>query len=183
MAYQSYYWRQIIKKELGKLQKTLTYSHKEVDIDLDKHYSHLEIEIMTLAYVVRKLAHTGKLPDKTMGLKIKAVTYPPLEDCGTRWMVDIEKEYDLGVDGVKVNIELWDMCNQIIHSHILEPEGSYRRAFKYLYFVSDKKKKGGINKIVVADFIKLIKVVADSEVRELRSEYDEKEQKWKVTRN
>jgi hypothetical protein len=183
MAYQSYYWRQIIKRELSKLQKALSYTHKEVDTDLDKHYSHLEIEIMTLAYVVRKLAHTGKLPDKTMDLKIKAVRYPPLEDCGKRWMVDLDKEYDLGVEGENVSMELWDICNQIIHSHILEPEGSYRRAFKYLYFVSDKKKNGGINKIEIADFIKLINVVADSEVKEMRSTYDKKEEKWIVTRN
>jgi len=172
-----------MKKEALLLSKVLVYTHKDADKNYDKHYSHLQIRIMALAFVIRKLDQTGKLPDNTLNASINARKYPALEDCGTRWLVDIDKEYNLNAKGQVVEIQLWDICNQIIHSHILESAGSQKRAFKYLFFVSDKKKLAGINRILITDFLKLARKVANSQVTKMRTEYDEEKMKWIITRN
>jgi len=177
MAYESHYWRQILKREVRYLDKKLKLTHRETEKNLDKHFSEVEIRIMTLAYIIRKLSDTEKLPDAVLVKSIKLVLYPRITDFSRRSFVDIEREYNLDKQSVSF-LTLRELCNQIIHSYILQAVGSSRRTFKYLWFVSDYKRDSGLYQITIAQFLKLVHTVSDSHVSKMTATYDMEKGDW-----
>lgn len=177
MAYESYYWRQIIKRDTKYLENKLKLSHKDIEMDVDKNFSEVEIRLMTLAYIIRKLADTHKLPDKTLRRKINVNMYARVKDFKRRSFADIEREYDLKIKTER-SLSLREVANQIIHSYILQTIGSSRRAFKYLWFVSDRNRDGGLYEIKIKKLLKEFRFVADSHVTQIRSVYDSEKGDW-----
>jgi len=176
MSYESYYWRKIIKRDIRYLENKLKLKHKDIEDNLEEHSSNVEIKFMTLSYVARKLADSHKLPDKTLEKKIKTVVYSRSKKA-RRVFGSIDKEYDFETFSVG-EIKMRDLCNQVIHSYVLESSGTTRRAFRYLLFVSDRAKDNGLNQVDMKDFIKVMKQVAESYVTSFNSEYDSGKEEW-----
>lgn len=181
MAFESYYWKQGIKTDVLYLENKLKLSHSDTEINLDKHFSQVEIKLMTLAYIVRKLADTGKLPDKALLRKIHLEFHPRIESFERRSYSDIEREYDLSKTQ-KTSLSLRELSNQIIHSYVLQVFGTKVRTFKYLWFVSDKQRDFGLYKIEIKKLLMEFLVIANSEVTTMRSHYDNKKKDWVIER-
>lgn len=171
MAYESHYWRKIIKKEAVYLKKKLKLSHKDIEDNIDEHFSYVEIKIMTLAYIARKLADSHKLPDNTLQRKVELIIHPVTGKLKS--FFDFEGEYDLVVEK-NTELKIRDICNQIIHSYVLQAVGNRTKAFKYFWFVSDTNKNKGLYKIEIDRFIKIMLEIANSEVMKMTMHYDKK---------
>lgn len=154
MVYESYFWRRLIKRDITYLRKKLKLTHKQVKDNLDEHFSYVEIKLMTLAYVGRKLADTKKLPDATLNGVIKLKIYPATGD-NKRLFFDFEKEFDLNKPS-EARLTIRQICNQMIHSYFLQAVGSSRRAFKHVWFVSDYHRSKGLYSIEIEKFLRIM---------------------------
>ena len=182
MAYSSYYWKQIIKKDVRNLDKKLQFSHSEIEKDIDKHFSDVEIKIMTLAYIVRKMADTNKLKDVLVEEELNVKIYPRNKNFERRTYIDIYEEYDMH-KCTSSKFRIRKICNQIIHSYLLQAVGNHTKAFKYIWFVSENDKDKGLYQIAIKDFLNLLLKVANSQIRTIHASYNEKEDKWVYKRN
>lgn len=177
MAYESFYWRTILKRDLTYLLKKTGMSHDEVEADLDRHFSFVEIKIMSAAYVIRKLADSNKLPDNALKKNLKVKSYPTQADYQPRAYVDIFKEYNLDKAEYK-KISLRELCNQIIHSYVLQAVGDSKKAFTAFWVVSDRDYKSGLLEVSIKSFVELGREVADKHVTKVEARFDEAKGKW-----
>lgn len=178
MAYESYYWRKIIKKEVLYLQKKLLLSHREIEKKIDEHFSYVEIKIMSLAYIARKLADTNKLPDKTLRQKVKLILYPATGD-NERLYVDIEREFGLSTP-VEAVLSVRNICNQIIHSYVLQVVGNTKYSFRYIWFVSHDHKHKGLYCIKISKFLKIMIGISQSEVGSVVTYFNDNGEKIRI---
>ncbi len=177
MAYESHYWRQILKRDLTYLNKKITLTHKEVGDRIDEHFSYVEIKLMTTAYVIRKLADSGKLPDNTLNKAVSVICYNRNKSEPSRPFIDIEREYNFNSKSVTA-LPLRDICNQIIHSYILQVVGNNKRAFSEFWVTSDFNKEYYLYEISLKQYIKTLRQVANIQVTKLTTSFDEKKGKW-----
>lgn len=179
MAYQSYYWKRAMKRDARFLLRKCTLSHADIENDIDKHVSDVEIKVMTLAYAARKLADTHKLPDLTLKRKTTIRVYPRIKHSRRSALMKPEAEYNLNSPRAGT-LELRQLCNQIIHSYLLEAVGSPRRAFKAIWVVSDRRKDVGLYEIDLKRFCQLMLRIADSHVSRTHWRFDEGRNAWMI---
>lgn len=176
MAYESFYWKTVMARELKYIERKMLLTHRDIEGDLDAEFSKMEIKIMTLAYVVRKLSDSGKLPDDTLSKRIKVTRYPRTTHPAIIF-TDFEREYDL-TQPASMYLDTRRICNQIIHSYVLELIGNSRRVFRYLLFVSDQDKKKGLYELSMRDFVNMIEHVRTATVASIDARYDVVSDKW-----
>ena len=182
MAYSSYYWKQIIKRDVRLLDKKLQLSHAEIEKDLDKHFSDIEIKIMTLAYIVRKMADTHKLPDVLTEEELKIKVYSRNKGFQRRTYIDISEEYNLE-NSSSTKFRIRKICNQIIHSYLIQAVGTRKKAFKYVWFVSEGDKDKGLYQMTIKDFLRLLLKIANSQIRTVHATYNEENGEWIYARS
>lgn len=180
MAFESYFWRKSLNRDISYLEKKLRLSHKEIEKNIDKHFSTLEIKIMEISYAVRKLADTYKIPDGLLDEKIKMNFYPRSTN-QKRAFVDIEKEYNLKKT-LGAELKIREVCNQIIHSYIFQSTGNSRRAFTHILFVSDRDQDEGLYSLDLKSFLKKVSKIVNTQVTKISAEYDKKKGVWKYSR-
>lgn len=177
MAYESRYWRTILKRDLTYLLKKTDLSHEEVEKDLDRHFSLVEIKIMTTAYIIRKLADSRKIPDLTLNKLVKVKNFSPRSDENPRPYVDLFKEYDLGNFSYK-KITIRELCNQVIHSYVLQAIGDQRFAFTTFFVVSDRDSQSGLFEVSIKSFVEWGREVAEQYISKSEAKFDKVEGKW-----
>lgn len=177
MAYESFYWRSILKRDLTYLLKKTEMSHDEVETDLNRHFSFVEIKIMTVAYIIRKLADSNKLPDNVLKKNLTLTSYPIRTNHKPRAFVDIFKEYDLDKPQSK-KISLRELCNQIIHSYVLQADGDSDKAFTEFWVVSDRDSRSGLTEIPIKSFVEWGREVTNKHVTKMEARFDEEKDKW-----
>lgn len=177
MAYESVYWRKTLKRDLTNLLKKTEMSLGEVETDLDRHFSFVEIKIMTVAYILRKLADSNKLPDNALKKNLNVISYPVQINRHPRAFVDIFEEYDLDKPQSK-KISLRELCNQIIHSYVLQAVGDSDKAFTAFWVVSDRDSKSGLIEIPIKSFVAWGREVTDKHVTKMEARFDEAKSKW-----
>ncbi len=181
MSFESHYWRAMIARELRLLEKKSRLTHSDIpDEKLEEEFSKLEIKVMTLAYAARKLADAGKLPDAALAKQMPLIKHPRIGD-SYRGYLSFADEYDLEV-GEQARLSLREICNQIIHSYVLQALGNRQRAFKSIAFVSDRDRRNGLYELEIAAFIKLMWHVHGSWVTRMDSTYDSSTDTWRQER-
>ena len=177
MAYESFYWRNLIRRDLVYLSKKMKMKHHEVEANIDEHFSYVEIKIMTTAYALRKLADTHKLPDITLNKLVKAQIYRRKVSEPPRAYGDMEKEFDFNTRKAGT-IKLRDLCNQIIHSYIFQAMGSRTKAFNSFFVVSDYSRNKYVYEVSLSTFIKATNWAINSYVTNATAKYNTKLGKW-----
>lgn len=181
MAIESLYLRNKVKYRTARIKKMLEL--EEVPDDrVDQLYSAIEIYIIEIAALTRKLRDLGKLPDGTLeNTSIRLKRFESLGADSQRVIADFEKEYNLkeAKDG---RLPLARIVDLIIHSYILQTIGDEDRAFVHLLVTSDYSRFSGLYMITLSDFIKACNEVAGAYPSSLHAIYDQQAQKWIHTR-
>ena len=184
MAIESFYLRKKIKYHLTTLCKYLELEDipETHDESVDEYYSNVEIKIIEICLLTRKLEDLGKLPDdalKNAKIKVKKYESKGLEE--QRAYVDFEKEYDLD-DCKDETISLRDVCNMVTHSYILQATGNETHAFSDILVTSDNTQFKGLYLISTPELIAACREVVDLYPNHVQSTYDTKLHKWVHTR-
>lgn len=180
MAIESYYFRKKIKYHLTTLEKytQLTNIPDDNEYRQDEYFSAVEIKIIEICSLMRKMEDLGKLPDKTLAKsKVKAQVFKSLGPDSQRPFGDMEKEYDFN-DSRTVNLTLRDVCNMVMHSYLLQSMGEENVAFKWLFVTSDYSQFKGLYMININEFIDTFRSVVDTYPNHLEAEYSIEKQRW-----
>lgn len=180
MAIESRYLRRKIKYHLTTLEKftKLVDIPDDEDDRVDEYYSAVEIKVIEICSLMRKLDDLGKMPDNALsGNSVSAGTFTSKGPDSQRAYVDMEKEYDLEKP-TPTTLSLRTVCNIVIHSYVLQAEGDEDKVFRWIYATSDFTQFNGLYRIELAEFIEGFRSVVDLYPSELRAYYDKGKQKW-----
>lgn len=182
MAIESFYLRNKVKYRTARIKSMLEL--KEVSDDkVDHLFSAIEIYVIEIAALTRKLRDLGKLPDGTLENKIITLKrHDSLGPDSQRVVVDFEREYNLE-EAEDDQLPLSRIVDLIIHSYILQAIGDEDHAFSHLLVTSDYSRFSGLYMITFSDFIQACNEVVNSYPSSLHAEYDKRAQKWVYTRS
>lgn len=182
MAIESYYLRNKVKYRTARIRKMLELDEVPDDKE-DQLYSAIEIYVIEIAALTRKLRDLGKLPDNTLENKIiRLKRFESLGADSQRVVADFEREYDLE-EARDDQLPLSRIVDLIIHSYILQAVGDEDLVFAHLLVTSDHSRFSGLYMITFSDFIKACDEVADAYPSSLRAVYDPQAKKWVHTRS
>lgn len=171
MAFESYYWRKDIKRDISFIKKKM-----EVDVSslspqkLDAVFSKVEIKLFTMAFSIRKLLETKKLPDRVRREKIKIVRYKRNANKAGP-IFSFEKLYDFE-HPQKSEIMLTDVLNQFIHGHVFQILPNDESKLQELMFTSDRDKNKHLSSLSIAHLISVVEKVSEDSVSEIVITYD-----------
>ena len=150
MAIESYYIRNKIKYHITQLKKLMLLEDIP-DEKVDQYYSNVEIHIIEMAALTRKLRDLGKLPDNTLeDINVNLIRYTSQGPDSQRSYVDMEKEYDL-VNPSSSQLPLSRIVDLIIHSYVLQASGDEGYAFSHILVTSDHTRLTGLFSIDLKD--------------------------------
>lgn len=181
MAIESRYLRRKIKYHLTSLEKYTKLADIPDDKDdrIDEYYSAVEIKIIEICSLMRKMDDLGKMPDGTLsGNFIPAERFRSQGPDSQRAYVDMEKEYDFENPIPSTRLSLRTVCNIVIHSYVLQAMGDEDKAFRWILATSDFTQFKGLYMIDLSEFIKGFRSVVDLYPSELGAYYDQEKQKW-----
>lgn len=172
MAFESYYWRKNIKRDITEIRKMMLVNLNVLEGEkFDEVFSKVEIKIFMMAFSIRKLLETRKLPDSVLDATIKVTKFKRnTERAG--WFFDFDKLFDF-TRPIKEDLKLKYFLNQIIHSHVFQTSSTRKGNLSYLYFTSDKKRKEWLYLIRLETLLKFIEKIAKQEVTHMETKYDE----------
>ena len=178
MAIESRYLRQKIKYHATAIMKYMALTDFP-DEKSDQYYSAVEIHVIELAALTRKLRDLGtKLPSKTLESKIiKLVRYESQGPDSQRAYVNIEKEYDLD-HSKQDTLPLSRIVDLIIHSYVLQAIGEDEYIFAHIWVTSDLSRFSGLYQISLKNFIDACVEVSNTWPTSLSAEYDQVAKKW-----
>jgi len=183
MSFESYFWRKTLKRDASYLAKKMELGHDSIEDErFDEYASNVEIKIMTSCFSIRKLSDSGKLPDAVLSQTIQLTSYPRKDEAGPRPYPDPVRDYELD-QPASAELSLREVCNQVIHSHILECFGDDKKLFSSFCFVSDRDKDIRLYEWKLDDFLKCIHEVAESYVTKVEATYKEESGKWVYKRS
>lgn len=180
MAIESFYLRKKIKYHLTTLRRYLKLEDipETHDDSVDEYYSKVEIKIIEICLLTRKLEDLGKLPnDALKNVKLNVKKYESKGPEEQRAYVDFEKEYALD-DCKDETVSLRDVCNMVTHSYILQATGNETHAFSDLLVTSDFTQFKGLYLISIEDLVKACIYVVDLYPNYMTATYDIKKHKW-----
>jgi hypothetical protein len=135
MAIESRYLRKKIKYQLTSLEKYTKLADIPDDKDdrVDEYYSAVEIKIIEICSLMRKMDDLGKMPDGALsGIFIPAKRFKSQGPDSQRAYVDMEKEYDFENPMPPTRLSLRTVCNVVIHSYVLQAMGDEDKAFRWI---------------------------------------------------
>ena len=181
MAIESRYLRKKIKYQLTSLEKYTKLADIPDDKDdrVDEYYSAVEIKVIEICSLMRKMDDLGKMPDGTLsGNYVPAERFKSRGPVSQRAYVDMEKEYDFENPMLPTRLSLRTICNIVIHSYVLQAMGDEDKAFRWILATSDFTQFKGLYMIDLVEFIKGFRSVVDLYPSQLHAYYDQEKQKW-----
>ncbi len=173
MAFESYYWRKNIRRDISEIRKIMLIDLNSLEGEkIDEIFSKVEIKIFMMAFSIRKLLETRKLPDSVLDVSIKATKFKRnAERAG--WFFDFNKLFDF-TKPTKEDLKLKFFLNQIIHSYVFQASSTQKGNLSYLYFTSDNKKNEWLYYIRLETLLKFIEKISEQNVTRTQTEYVEK---------
>lgn len=139
---------------------------------IDEIFFKVEIKIFMMAFSIRKLLETRKLPDSVLEASIKVTKFKRnAERAG--WFFDFNKLFDF-TKPIKQDLKLKFFLNQIIHSYVFQASSTLKENLSYLYFTSDNKRNECLYHIRLETLLKFIEKISEQNVTRTETEYDEK---------
>ncbi len=171
MAFESCYWKRQARGDIRMILKRLEVNVSNLDDrKSDKIFSEVEIKLFTVAYSLRKLMDTRKLPDKVGTLMVHLLSFPRNKKTPmTPWSFFDDYYYFDAPE--KVNMSLRDVCNSFIHAYFFQPSASSRGRLIDLYFTSDHDRNKCLYLINLKRFLKILEIAFDQDVTHASFEY------------
>lgn len=177
MAIESYYLRKKIKYHLTTLKKFTAVTDIPNE-KLDQYYSSVEIKIIEISSLIRKLRDLGKLPDGTLEKRyINVNRYKSNGPDSQRAYVDMWKEYNLN-EPKNDKLTLAQVVDLVIHSYVLQATGGGNYFFTDVFITSDWHRFSGLYLMNLQEFIIAGQEVVDKYPYSIKSEYNPKLKKW-----
>lgn len=173
MAFESRYWRKNIKQDIKEIKKLMSVNINSLKGDkFDEAFSKVEINLFMMAFSIRKLIETRKIPDPVLDQTIQ-VTVFKRNNTRASWSFDFDKLYDFSKE-TKEKLKLKYFLNQIMHSYVFQVSATRKGNLAYLYFVSDTKRRDFLYYVKLDSILKFIEKIYTQEVKYIETKYDEK---------
>lgn len=181
MAFESRYWKKQAKGDIRTVLKrtNIDVSKLEGD-DLDKVFSEVEIKLFTIAYSLRKLMDTKKLPDKTGGLEIGLLAFPRNEKGPMKPWSLFDDYYDLNTSQ-RMKMSLRDICNSFIHAYFFQPNANSKNQLTGLFFTSDQDRNKRIYFVSIKRLLKKFETAFDQDVKYFSYTYNPEKGNYTMT--
>lgn len=182
MAFESKYWKNIIKRDIAYIKKIIaknvdTYKN---DDKLEEAFSKVEIKIFNIAYALRKLSDTRKVSDKLANSSYKIDSYPKTKKRITHMNNHrLDEHYDFSKK-IELEMKIRDICNKIIHSYIFQLIIS-RKKFTYIDFTSDHTKSKYLLSFKINRFLQVAEKFANSYPSKSTMIFDAKIGDYRIT--
>ncbi|MET3705865.1 hypothetical protein ABIB17_000464 [Arthrobacter sp. UYEF6] len=177
MIYDSIPWRQ----ELGRIARRLERKSRQAHWNERSSFL-VERSFMDAGFAIRRLLEARKLADSLAASRIKVTRYPrkgSIPDFYTR--DDIDEHYDLD-GGVKDQITLTHLANQLIHSYVWvlsfdgeseEDEGDGEGHFIGVFLASEKERQKHVYFLPAGSLIAICRTIAVEDVVGVEMRRDE----------
>ncbi len=180
MAFESYYWKKNIKRDIGDIRKRMDISVNSLVGDkFDEAFSIVEIKLFMMAFSIRKLLDARKLPDSVAEKTIKVTTYKRNKEHAG--IFDFEKLYDYD-NPIKQSIKLSYLLNQFIHAYVFQVFPTRKGNFRYLYVTSDWDRRKYLYHVDLKTFLRIMEKISNTHVTRSTTTYDQKTGEF-VTKN
>lgn len=178
MAIESRFMRKKIKYHITTLRKFIDSPYVSDQDKTDQYFSYVEIKVIEICSLLRKLRDLGKLPDGILDETIISVDrYNSNGPDSQRAWVDIWKEYDF--DSVYTEeVTLKDVLDMVIHSYVLQAMPDTHNYMQGIYITSDWSRFKGLYYLKIKDLVDKSLSVVDLYPNYLSARYDEDRQKW-----
>lgn len=181
MAIDSHYLRRKIKYHITQLKKYVTLHDKDITSDkVDRYYSAVEIQVIEIAVLTRKLRDLGKLPDNTLENEIiDLIKYESNGPESQRPFVSMEDEYNLD-SPMRAQLPLARVVDLVVHSYILQAWGNNGNEYYFtsVLVTSDKTRFDGLYEINLSNLINACLKVCDTHPYRIEASYDVKKRHW-----
>jgi len=159
----------------------MTLHDEDITSDkVDQYYSAVEIQVIEIAALTRKLRDLDKLPDNTLeNVMIDLIKYESNGPESQRSFVSMEDEYNLDIP-MHAQLPLARVVDLVIHSYILQAWGSNEEEYYFtsILFTSDRTRLDGLYEINLSDLITACLKVCNTYPYRMETSYDKKEQRW-----
>ncbi len=172
MAFESYYWRRDIKRDIRLIRSKMAINIFPImDERLDEIFSIVEIKLFLMAFSIRKLLEARKLPDSIANKTIKVKKFP--RNSTRSSFFNFETMYDFK-NPQSENLKLKDILNQFIHAYFFQAFSTRKGNLRYVYVTSDKAKNKFLYVVNIQTFLKFIEKISVQEVTRSETHFDPK---------
>lgn len=174
MAFESRFWRSLIRKDIDYLRKKIEIKldfENEDNYKIDESISYIEIKLFNIAYGLRKLLDHHKIPNKVNANILKVNFFSKRKNYkdgvfDLLYNPDFDERYDLS-HRREETIRLRALCNHFIHAKIFQPYANRLGAVKYLFFVSDDKYEKKLYSVDIKRLLRFFKRAIDTQVKSI----------------
>ncbi len=171
MAFESYYWKKEIKRDISYIQNKIGIKICDLGgYKFDEHFSKIEIKLFLMTFSLRKLLETQKLPDSVKDLELKCIKYKR-NNIIQSLTFNYEKLYDFDKP-IKTNLILVNLLNQFIHAHVFKVLPNRNDYIRLIFITSDREKEKFLYSIKIKDFLVYIKRICEMQVKSICRRYD-----------
>ena len=170
MSFDSYCWKQLLKKDIKYLDKNLLLNNKHTEYLL----SNIEIKLFIIVFSLRKLFDSKKISDKLSNYKIEVKCFERKINKNVTKMNNhcLEDIYNIK-KGNKTKLYIREICNKIIHSYTFQLV-VYGKKIRYVYFNSDYNKDKYLYYIRIKDLINFVSKVLRENPSKIQFIYKDK---------
>jgi hypothetical protein len=166
MIYESGPWRVELNRQRRSIGTWAKKTHTR------RGYTHIERAIFLSAFVMRKLIENRKVTDRIRNRVMRCTSYRafrPLSDRVSRFygVASIDKEYDLSKAQL-VQMSLFDLTSEIMHSYVFEPIANERNEFVDFFINSYRNRDDRLLSVNVIAYCDAIDLVSSDEVQSIR---------------
>lgn len=184
MSIESHYLRTRIKQHISVVKRYMSLDVDSLDDKrLEDVCSSIEVNIIEIAALTRKLRDLGKLPDNTLeDTLIPVLQFESKGADSQRAFADIGKEYDIS-KSISIDLKLSRLVDLIIHSYILEVNGyDDSKRFASILITSDFSRFSGIFRVNLKDFLEACSRACEQYPSSIYATYDSTKKSWVYTR-
>lgn len=182
MAFESYYWKKNIKRDISTIQRKMEINvQKLTSKKLDEVFSIVETKVFLIAFAIRKLLDTKKLPDRVTNKKIKITKFKKNSRAYGAFF-DFEKLYELDKP-IIAEMKARQILNQIIHGFVFQVFANSRGKLSYLYLTSDYDRSKFLYLVNLKTLMKKFEEISKQQVVSMSTTYDHSRKFFVTTTN
>ena len=171
MAFESYYWKKDIRKDISTIQRKMEINLQTLTSKkLDEVCSIVEIKVFLIAFAIRKLLDTKKIPDRVAAKKIKIIKFKRNSRAHGAFF-NFKKLYELDKP-IKADMEAKLILNQIIHGFVFQVFANKSGKLSHLYITSDYDKSKFLYLVNIKTLMKNFKEISKQQVVSMSIKYD-----------
>ncbi len=175
MIYESSYWKDDLLKIARRMSQRINQQRWT-----ERSWVNVEKDIFIAFYIIRKLLEAKKLMTALESLSIELNVFPTLGKAVNRYnRHKIDELYNF-CETVEQKKKLQFVCNQIVHSYVFSIEiDEESGGLKSILFCSDQERNKCLYSLSAKTMVDIFMQIGNSDPREGRMIYDDKDREWR----